>query len=404
MRLRDKLILDYYLGSLLHVILKPLTILLGRLLRRSHDLGSPSEVTVIKLLGGGSLVIAYPSLLALKRAPGLRRLSLLTTPAVKPFAESLGVFDRLIVVRDDSAWHLLVDSLRALRLLFRTEAIVDLEIHSRLTTVFSLLTCARNRVGFYTNSSFWRQRISTHLLFCNLSNGIFESYDQVARLFGGRIPGAGECQRMFRAAIAAPEPPLAGARLDLALAPCCSDLSPERRLQAAEWAAILERRMSLDQGQGREVTLHLLGGPGDRPYLEDLRTVIAARLPGIRVENHGGLIPLAESVRRVAASHELLSIDSALVHYGRLLGVRTVSFWGPTDPRLLLRPLPDAREEIHYRKLSCSPCVHLTQQPPCCGHNLCMRLAADPHLTVDMNPAWVVTGEKTRRFHRFSAP
>jgi ADP-heptose:LPS heptosyltransferase len=106
----------------------------------------------------------------------------------------------------------------------------------------------------------------------------------------------------------------------------------------------------------------------------------------------------------VSACHELFSIDSALLHYGRLLGVRTISFWGPTDPGSLLRPEPGAAEEVHYRKLSCSPCVHLTQQPPCGGNNLCMRLAADPGLTLDMNPTWMVTGQKAGRFRRFSAP
>jgi ADP-heptose:LPS heptosyltransferase len=402
MRLRDKLILDYYVGSLLLAVLKPPTILLGRLLRRNHGLGTVSEVTVVKMLGGGSLVIAYPSLLALKRAPGVRRLRLLTTPAVRPFAESLGLFDELVVIRDDTLSHIAADSLRALRRLFRTDAVVDLEIHSRLTTVFALLTCARNRVGFHTGSSFWRQRISTHLLFCNPANGIFDCYDQVARLFGGRIPDTAACRREFRAAIGAPEAAGGAAILQLAVAPCCSDLSPERRLQPREWQAILERR--LGEGWTGPVGIHLLGGPGDRPDLEALGAVIQGRFPSAEVCNHGGQIALAESVRRVSACHELFSIDSALLHYGRLLGVRTVSFWGPTDPRSLLRPEPGAPEAVHYRKLSCSPCVHLTQQPPCGGHNLCMRLAADPALQAEMNPVWVVTGQKGRRFQRFSAP
>jgi ADP-heptose:LPS heptosyltransferase len=402
MRLRDKLILDYYVGSLLHAVLKPPTVLLGRLLRRNHELGAVSEVTVVKMLGGGSLVIAYPALLALKRAPGIRRLRLLTTPAVQPFAESLGLFDELIVIRDDSLGHIAGDSIRALRRLFRTDAVVDLEIHSRLTTVFSLLTCARNRVGFYTSNSFWRRRISTHLLFCNPANGIFESYDQVARLFGGTIPDPVACRWTFRAAIGAPAAAGGAATLQLALAPCCSDLSPERRLRTSEWLTILTRR--LGQGGMGAVDLHLLGGRDDRPYLEELGAAIKGRWPAAGVWNHAGEINLAESVRRVSACHELFSIDSALLHYGRLLGVRTISFWGPTDPGSLLRPEPGAAEEVHYRKLSCSPCVHLTQQPPCGGNNLCMRLAADPGLTLDMNPTWMVTGQKAGRFRRFSAP
>jgi len=50
-------------------------------------------------------------------------------------------------------------------------------------------------------------------------------------------------------------------------------------------------------------------------------------------EARGGSQPcrkdeLAESVRIIAAMDEVLCIDSALLHFSRLLGRRTVSFWG----------------------------------------------------------------------------
>ena len=189
--LRVKLLADYYVGGTLQAILKPATVLLGKVLRRDHDLARCSSLTFIKMMGGGSLVIAYPALLATKNSPQVKQLRLITTSAVKPFAEILGVFDEIIVIRDDSAVTLLGDSLTALRKLFRCDAIVDLEVHSRLTTVFSVVTCAVNRVGFYTGISFWRQKLATHLLFCNISSGIYYFYDQIAALFGGAAAGHG---------------------------------------------------------------------------------------------------------------------------------------------------------------------------------------------------------------------
>ena len=77
------------------------------------------------MMGGGSLVIAYPALLALKKTPQIKQLRLITTSAVKPFAEILGVFDEIIVIRDNSAVTLLTDSIGALRKLYRCDAIVD---------------------------------------------------------------------------------------------------------------------------------------------------------------------------------------------------------------------------------------------------------------------------------------
>jgi ADP-heptose:LPS heptosyltransferase len=399
MHLRTKLIADYYLGGALHVVLKPAAIVLGKVLRRPHDLAPCASITVVKMLGGGSLAIAYPAFLALKRLPGLRTLRIVTTPAIEPFARCLGVFDEIIIIRDGNPVGIALDSARALWRLFGTDAIVDLEVYSRLTTVFALLTCAKNRVGFYTDRSFWRRRISSHLLFCNFSNGIYNSYDQIAALFGAEVPGADECRAAFRAAAAAGESP---GPPRIAVAPCCSELSPERMLRHDEWVRILRAKVAAMGESAAEI--HLLAGPRDRAHTGALARILEAALPGVSVHDHSGEYTLDRSIRLLATARVALCIDSSLLHLARLLGVPTVSYWGPTDPRTLMRPWPGSLDEVHYRKISCSPCVHLAQQPPCGGNNLCMRLAADPARSGDPNPAWVIAERTGGRFSRFSAP
>jgi ADP-heptose:LPS heptosyltransferase len=402
MQLRTKLIADYYVGGVLHAILKPAAIVLGKILRRTHSLTPCGTLTIIKMLGGGSLAIAYPSLLALKRTSGLRKFQIVTTPAVEPFARALGVFDEILVIRDGSALELFIDGLKAIRRLFLSDAVIDLEIHSRLTTVFSLLTCARNRVGFYTENSFWRRRISSHLLFCNFSNGIYYSYDQIALLFGVDLPDADACRATFRKALPARAKFGEGVRL-VAVAPCCSDLSRERMLEPQEWCRIIGSRFT-GGGAPEPVEIHLLGSRRDRPYLEGLGEALGKAVRGARIVNHAGEFTLEESICFLGSAEQLLCIDSALLHFARLLGVPTVSFWGPTDPRSLLRPWSGSNDEVHYRNISCSPCVHLAQQPPCNGNNICMRLAADPDRQLDPNPVWVIEERKGGRHLRLSAP
>jgi ADP-heptose:LPS heptosyltransferase len=93
-------------------------------------------------------------------------------------------------------------------------------------------------------------------------------------------------------------------------------------------------------------------------------------------------------LRQIARLRELLCVDSALLHFARLMGTPTTSYWGPSDPRTLLRPNASGADEIHYQKITCSPCVHLTRTAPCNGNNLCMRLACNPQADVDRNPIW----------------
>lgn len=392
MNLQVKLLIDRYFGGFLHLVLRVPAILLGKLLRRDHDLLKCREIAILKLLGGGSLVIAYPALLALRRLPNLEKLTLITSPSIKPFGELLGIFDEIVVVRDTSGlFTLAIDSFQAFRKLFRYDALIDLEIHSRLTTVFSLLTAARNRLGFFTDISYWRRHLNTHLLFCNITNGIYQFYDQLAAIFATKAVGGDECEREFRSRLG--EWSFAGEEVyRLAIAPCCSGLSRERMLRPEEWIGIVAKRLA-EIEPSAQAAMHLLGAPSDRESLEQLARLLSDRF-GERavVHNHAGETTLRQSVQIVAAMDEVLCIDSALLHFSRLLGRRTISYWGPTDPRTLIRPNTRGLDEIHYVKISCSPCVHLSNQPPCKGQNICMRLAVDPEADLPRNQPWVLIG------------
>lgn len=370
MRVQNKLLVDYYVGGLLHALLKLPTLLLGKILHRNHNLKSCSEITFLKMMGGGSIVIAYPTLLALKQAPQVRSLRLVTTHTVKPFAEVLGVFDEIIVIRDGKLTCLIFDSLAALVKLFRCQVIVDLEVHSRLTTVFSLLTCAINRVGFFTNISIWRRNLATHLLFFNSNNPVHLFYDQIARLFGTEPASFAKCIKEFRAHLRLTAPDRSLKRL--ALAPCCSDLAKTRMLTEEQWVEAIRRYA--DGSRGLEIDL--VGGPADRAYLERLAGLIQESFQDSTVKNFAGILSLQQSVRAVANAGQLLCVDSAMIHFARLMGVPTLSFWGPTDPNLMLRP-SNARDQIHYKRLDCSPCIHMADHPPCGGKNVCMQLALE---------------------------
>jgi ADP-heptose:LPS heptosyltransferase len=140
-----------------------------------------------------------------------------------------------------------------------------------------------------------------------------------------------------------------------------------------------------------KVEMHLLGAPSDRPELEQMRALLNGQFGGrATVLNHAGETKLRESVQIVAAMDEVLCIDSALLHFSRLVGRKTISFWGPTDPGTLMRPNSRGLDEIHYVRIPCSPCVHHSHQAPCNGQNICMRLAVDPAAPIPRNQPWVL--------------
>src|SRR5688572_21999524 len=118
MDLHRKRKIDYVVGGAALLLLKPLVIALGRVLKRDHRFDFRGDVLVLKLLGGGSLVLASSGLRSLKRGlPPGRKLILVTTPPLVPFAAELALFDEILTIDDKSVLSLVTG---AIRFVFRT--------------------------------------------------------------------------------------------------------------------------------------------------------------------------------------------------------------------------------------------------------------------------------------------
>jgi ADP-heptose:LPS heptosyltransferase len=367
--LRVKQRLDWVLGGILIALLRPAVMLLGRLLRRDHTLRVGGRVCVFKLLGGGSLVVAFPALLGLRERHPSIELCLLCTPAVAPFASTLGIFDRLIVIDDSSLPRLFASGLRAWRALLWTDTVVDLEVYSRLSTVVTLLSCARNRLGFYLESSFWRRGLHTHLIFFNRFSGAYLFYEKLVELLGAKPASLEACRRRLREGLPAPPPEAAAGLRTICVGGACSEMGRERMLAPRHWLEVLRGQLA----EGTACRFVFLGGPADRADVERILAALRAALPQHRYENRCAELSLPESLATLSGADEFWGIDSALLHYARLLGVPCLSFWGPTHPDTRLRPIPGLAERVVYRKVPCSPCIHLAEEPPCRGNNVCIR-------------------------------
>jgi ADP-heptose:LPS heptosyltransferase len=309
-----------------------------------------------------------------------------TTPAVAPFAEALGLFDRVLVI-DDRSWpRLLASSLKAWAGCLGSDTVVDLEVYSMLTTVFSLFTLARNRIGFYLHTVFWRLPISTHLVFFNRFSGGYHFYDQIAGLLGAEPATPEECRLQLARGLSPAAKPARGPARRIGIGHSCSDLARERMLTPAQWRSVLEERRPRET----PVELHFFGVSPDRADAEEIIRALPEADRGLSFINHCGENNLKETIALIAGLDEYWGIDSALLHVARVLGIPCLSFWGPTDPAGYLRPFAGLKETVLYEKISCSPCVHIAETPPCRGNNLCIQRLFKEGASLPENPTWVV--------------
>jgi len=151
--------------------------------------------------------------------------------------------------------------------------VVDLEVYSQLTTVFSLLTLARNRIGFYLESTYWRRNVLTHMVFLNRTRGVYHFYAAAARLLGANPATRSEVRAQLLERIGGAGPP----GEYLAIGAGCSEFGSVRLLPPAEWRAFASAR----RGELEGLRWVFLGAAGDRKASEavaDALRVLRRRL------------------------------------------------------------------------------------------------------------------------------
>ena len=357
---------DYWLGGLLLALLFPAVRILGRLLKRDHTLDQRRGCVVIKMVGAGSLFLAMPSLQAIRGTFPPGRFILIGTSGVTSFADAHDWFDERWTIDDRSFWRLLLSILRVLpKMAMHADHLIDLEVHSRFTTILGILSMVRNRIGFVDEIVFWRRGFYTHMTYFNVHGPVYAFYDLLAGWFGIDQVPVSDFHAAYRRRVLRENLP-AGllAKRYVTIGHACSEVGQERQLLPSEWLRVLE--VHLRAG----LTPVFLGGQGDAAHAGRIIAVLGSGL------NLCGRLSIAQSARAIAGAEEFLGIDSLLLHLARALGVPSFSAWGPTDPATRLRPITTP-ERVAFVRLPCAPCIHVNEAPPCGGRRTCMAVAVE---------------------------
>jgi len=253
-----------------------------------------------------------------------------------------------------------VSSLRAIGQLIRArvDLFFDLEVYSAYASTMSLLSFARNRLGFYRESAEHKIGIYTHLMYFNTRCPIRYIYLQLGRTVGC-VPVTPDQLGTLRVTV---QDRQEAARFNLpsggyvAVNPNASDLMIERRWPGEQFAELIRQLAA-------NVPVVLIGAPAEREYVSRLAPPGVFNLAGQL--SVGGLLALLEDARC------LITNDTGPMHMAWALGTPTVCLFGPVDPAHY--GWSGAGVEILYRRVYCSPCLHEADEPPCRGNNVCMQ-------------------------------
>ena len=360
--------------------------LVHRLFGRAQVLGKPRSILVILLSEMGSLVLAEPMFARLKSKYPRARIHVLLFAKNREVLDLLGVVDPadVLTLDDRSLWRFASDSARALVRLraLELDAVLDCELFSRISSIFSYLCGARVRVGFhpYTQEGLYRgsfidrpvmynpyrhlplqllglaSALESNTFPLNKDEPEFAPTDPPPLVFA---PGEKEAAA---ASLHAAFPALIGKRLVLVY-PGGGAL-PIRAWPLESYALLCTRIIEEGYAVG------VVGLAADRAIARTLIDQCAS-------DRCVDLTGYTKSVRHLLALFHradlLITNDGGPGQFAALTPLATIVLFGPETP-LLYRPLSRNAHCFHH-ELPCSPCLtaYNHRLSPCDGDNQCLK-------------------------------
>lgn len=377
MKARRKILLDRLIAKPVAFLLNLIVWPLGKIVSRNHD-DSPNKVKVIaiaKLLGMGSILRATPLIRALRQKYPSAKYIFITTLKNKPLIDRIPLIDECYSIRDTSFLNLFRDILFLLINLWKNkiDLYFDLEVYSAFSTILATLSLARNRYGFYRESTRFRMGLNTHLVYFNDHRHISEIYLQFARACGVENMDCKiekinlqdkdklELREWLKSHNLSEDIPY------IVINPNASDLLLERRWPK-DYFVLLINALSHNWNN----PIFIVGSPEEYSYVNILWDKLSNQAKKITF-NLAKKISLGAVINLIYKAKLMITNDSGLYHVAVSAEIPVISLWGPADPAHYAEVSGNKNIIFYCKDIYCSPCIHKVYFPPCRGNNICMK-------------------------------
>ncbi len=318
------------------------------------------HIIVSKYFGIGSIALSTPLLQSLRQRFPDAQISFLTFPQNAPLLKMFPFIDQVVSVRNDSFFHLMVDTVRTV-LLFRfrstPELFIDMEFFSHYSALVAWLSGSPFRVGFHT-PLLPRGNLLTHKVTFNPHRYITEAFYALGQKIGAQKEYSlykPELDASFVTTVSG-WMELRGLRRNeyIVVSTESSDhLGDLKKWEEEKWSELVKRIVGF-----LNLAVVLTGVEESNAQVE---RIIAPLDQHVRQSTHNaaGVFSLGEFLALIGMSRLLITIDSGPVHLAQLLGIPCVALFGPETP---VTYGPRGRtSRIVYRSLYCSPCCNMLE-------------------------------------------
>ncbi len=374
--------LDCYFGPPICWILLGFRSLLGRGHFYSADEPSIEEcrnVLVIKFFGMGSILLASPSLRALKKQYPSARITILTLLVNRQLCEMLPSVDDILCLNIENFFNFLTSFFNIFTVIKKKkiDTIIDLEFFTNFSAMVvlfaSLLTKPKLTIGFNSPLK-WRNDTHNIDISFDHSKHITKIFEKVVRSLGVKsFDSSFEPEKSslikhmnngYMDEIFLANPALRQCSFFACVNINAGELSLLRRWPKEYFAEIINELVKKP-----DVAILLIGSKGDTGYVSEFQKLL---YPSLHVINLCGKTNSVKDLIGLFKRCDLLiTNDSGPLHLAYIVGLQTVSFFGPETPRLY--GPTQSGHQIFYEELYCSPCLNIyNSKTSYCKKNNCL--------------------------------
>ena len=320
----------------------------------------PKKILIIKFFGLGSITLASSLLKGIKKTYPDAALIFLTFKNNANLLQRLNICDKIITVDPTNLFSFIFSSISSLIYFSfnRPDVCFDLEFYSKFSTIMSFLSGARWRAGFYL-PQFWRSSLVNVPIHFNHTKHILEIYSMFGHAIGvDNYPLVTAPIQIEQAENQWADAYLAqNKNFLLGINIHASDLAHCRRWPIEYFAQVIN---SLAKDH-RNISIFLTGSQAEQAYTKLLITLIEKNALS-QVIDLSGQLNFGKYLALLKKLNLFLTNDSGPFHLANAMGTKTISIWGPGDPKLY-GPYQnqDERTEVIYKNYPCSPCMYIYQ-------------------------------------------
>lgn len=374
-----KIKIDRILFGALAYILDRMAFFLGRFLNINHSITKENvkNVVIAKYLGLGSIVRSQVIIEDIKTVFPNAKIYYLTSKKNKAIFDIIRNVDKVFTIDDAGIISMAFSTFNLIKnlLKIKVDIFMDLEVYSRYSTCISIMSCARNRYGFFRHDIHWHIGVYTHMLYFNNQKNISEIYLQLSKYltrsdnnykslpsFNFREDNKKEVEDYFLKNLKRKEKDLY-----IGINANASELALERRYPPAYFTELIENLLNI-----KNVYIFLIGSPSERQYLEEeIYNKLNAKNRD-KVFLTAGLFSLNGSIYLLSKFDLFITTDSGPLHFAYAQNINIISIWG-TGSYWHYGYMNYDKEYFLMANIYCSPCLYLTVKPPCRGHNICLQ-------------------------------